>query len=210
MVKHSLIQNQNGSNFKALQQDPSNIERLQKQAYSRDHYITINHSTILLIKQQSKPEWISFGDECSRIFMARIKQRKALTSIFYIRDQNGQRVEGFDAVSEVMTKYYKGLLGMTDHQRTKIDPQVIELGQCLTIEQQIRLCQQFEDSGIKKVLFPIPNHKSPSPDRYNSDFYKAYWEDIGPLVCSAIKEFFSGRHLPSFYGQTKLVLLPKV
>ncbi|KAJ8432338.1 hypothetical protein Cgig2_020687 [Carnegiea gigantea] len=94
-----------------LQQDPFNTELLQWEANSREHYIAINHSTFLLIKQQSKEEWISFRDKCSRIFIARIKQRKALTSIFHIRDQNDQRVEGFVAVSEVMTTYYKRLLG---------------------------------------------------------------------------------------------------
>ncbi|KAJ8437171.1 hypothetical protein Cgig2_010932 [Carnegiea gigantea] len=188
MVKHSLAQNQNGSSLKhssrarnnllqtqaLLQQDPFNTQPLQKEAYSRDHHIAINHLAILLIKQQSKADWIGVGDECSRIFMARIKQRN-------------------------MIKYYKGLLGMMDHQRTKIGPQVMELGQCLIIKHQIKLSQPFEDSDIKKVLFSIPNHKSPGPDGCNSGLYKACWEDIGPLVCLAIKEFFSGRHLPSFY-----------
>ena len=86
----------------------------------------------------------------------------------------------------------------------------MDLGKSLTIEQQLMLCQPFADSDIKKMLFSIPNHKSPGPDGYNSGFYKACWEDIGHLVCSAIQEFFAGGHLPSLYGQTKLVLLPKV
>ena len=43
-----------------------------------------------------------------------------------------------------------------------------------------------------------------------SGFYKVIWEDIGPLVCSVIQEFFLGGHLPSFFGQTKLILLTKV
>ena len=62
---------------------------------------------------------------------------------------------------------------MIDHHRTNIDLQVMELGQGLTIEQQTMLCQPFEDSEIKKVLFSIPNHKSPDPDGYNNGFYKA-------------------------------------
>ena len=56
-----------------LQQDPFNMELIQKEASSRDHYIAINHSAMLLIKQQSKAEWIGNGDEYSRVFMARIK-----------------------------------------------------------------------------------------------------------------------------------------
>ncbi|KAJ8429695.1 hypothetical protein Cgig2_004494 [Carnegiea gigantea] len=148
----------------------------------RDLYISINHSAMLLVKQQSKAEWISFGDECTRVFMAKIKQRRAWTSIYHIKDQHDQRVEGFEAVSKVMTNYYKKLLDEKDHHRTQVDTQVINLGDCLNLEQQMQLGMPFSDSDIKRVLFSIPSHKSLGPDGYNSGFYKARWEDIGPLL----------------------------
>jgi len=69
---------------------------------------------------------------------------------------------------------------------------VVDLGACLSLEQQMQLCLPFSNSGIKRVLFSIPSHKSPGLDQYNSGFYKACWDDIGPLVCAAIREFFSG------------------
>ena len=83
---------------------------------------------MLLIKQQSKVEWIGYGDECSRVFMARIKQRKALSSIYHIKDLNDQRVEGFTEVSRVLFEYYKGLLGARGTQRTPIDPHAMAMG----------------------------------------------------------------------------------
>ncbi|KAJ8436362.1 hypothetical protein Cgig2_009927 [Carnegiea gigantea] len=91
----------------------------------RDLYISINHSAMLLVKQQCKAEWISFGDECTRVFMAKMKQRKAWTSIYHINDQHDQRVEGFEAVSKVMTNYYKKLLGEKDLYRTQVDTQFL-------------------------------------------------------------------------------------
>jgi len=56
-----------------LQQDPLNTELLQEESDSREYYVSINHSAISLIKQQSKAKWIGFGDECTRMFMARVK-----------------------------------------------------------------------------------------------------------------------------------------
>ncbi|KAJ8422261.1 hypothetical protein Cgig2_029104 [Carnegiea gigantea] len=53
MVKHSLAHNQKSSKMKTLQQDPFNKDLIQQEASCRDHYIAINHSSILLIKQQS-------------------------------------------------------------------------------------------------------------------------------------------------------------
>ena len=96
-----------------LQKDPANNDLILQEKCSRDHYVAINHSAMLLIKQQSKAEWIEHGDECSRLFMARIKQRKALTCIYQIEDLKGNKYEGFQAVSEVLTSFYKDMLGST-------------------------------------------------------------------------------------------------
>ncbi|KAJ8439478.1 hypothetical protein Cgig2_006995 [Carnegiea gigantea] len=106
-----------------LQLDPSNQALHDKEAECRDHYLSINRSAVLLIKQQSKAKWIGLGDECTRVFMARIRQRKALTCIYQIRNQDDLRVEGFDAVSKIMTSYYNHLLGGKLRQRSKIDLQ---------------------------------------------------------------------------------------
>ena len=48
------------------------------------------------MKQQSKVEWIGFRDESTRQFMAKIKQRKAMASIYSIRGRDDHRVEGFE------------------------------------------------------------------------------------------------------------------
>ncbi|KAJ8441435.1 LOW QUALITY PROTEIN: hypothetical protein Cgig2_023621 [Carnegiea gigantea] len=69
-----------------LHRDPVNGDPLQKEIKCRDHYVSITHSAISLLKQQGKADWIAYGDECSRFFMSRIKQRKAMTYIYTLRD----------------------------------------------------------------------------------------------------------------------------
>lgn len=118
-----------------LNQDTGNEELLQKEVITRQHYVDINNSALSLIKQQSKAEWIAYGDECSKLFMAKIKQRKAINSIYTLRDRNDHWIEGFDAVTEIMTTYYQDLLGAKDQHRTKADQQVLNQGKCLSIEQ---------------------------------------------------------------------------
>ena len=161
------------------------------------------------MKQQSKAEWNGFGDESTRQFMEKIKQRKAMASIYSIKGRDDQRVEGFEDVSKVMTGYFKDLLGSNMQHREGVDASVIALGNSLTLEQQLQLCRPFENDDIKAMVCSIPNHKSPGPDGFSSGFFKASWAEIGNLICSAIKEFFTEGRLPRFYGQTKLILLPK-
>ena len=78
---------------------------------ARAYYTHILSLMIDIIRQQSKAEWISYGDDCTRYFFAKIKQRKTATYIFSMQDDQGQTRQGFLEVKEVMLKYYKNLLG---------------------------------------------------------------------------------------------------
>ena len=64
-----------------------------------------------IIKQQSKAEWIGYGDDSTRYFFAKIKKRKTDTYILSIQDDQGQTRQGFIEVKEVMQAYYESLLG---------------------------------------------------------------------------------------------------
>ena len=81
-----------------LQNDPSNTELLHQEKMARQNYVKISQSAMSLIKQQSKAEWVGYGDDSSRLFMANIKQRKAMTCIYQLKNKQGQWVQGFDKV----------------------------------------------------------------------------------------------------------------
>ena len=50
---------------------------------------------MVLMKQQSKREWLCYGDENTRLFSAKVKQRKLATYIYTIKKENEGMVEGF-------------------------------------------------------------------------------------------------------------------
>ena len=80
------------------------------------------------MKQQSKADWIGFGDECSRQFMAKIKQRKVLQCIYQVKDKNDQWVEGFDKVADIMTDFYHNVLGRQEQHTSAIDMDILGKG----------------------------------------------------------------------------------
>jgi len=53
---------------------------------ARDRYILILSSSMDLIKQQCKLEWIKYRDDSTRLFFAKAKQRKLSTYIYTLRD----------------------------------------------------------------------------------------------------------------------------
>ncbi|KAJ8425247.1 hypothetical protein Cgig2_015854 [Carnegiea gigantea] len=118
-----------------------------KEDIKRHHYVTITHSALALMKQQSKVEWIGFGDECSRHFIAKIKQRKSMQCIYQIKDKNDQWVEGFDRVADIMAEFYHNLLGRQEQHISTIYMEIIGLGHTLNLDQQLR-----SQSKLDKIL----------------------------------------------------------
>jgi len=174
------------------------------------NYISILSSSLSLLRQQCKIDWIKYGDESTRLFHAKAKQRKLTTYIFSIHDATGSEVEGFDQVGKVLLDYYKDLLGNTTLPSQSIDASIISQGMVLSQERQIDLCKPFTDNDIKEAIFSIPNHKSPGPDGFSSGFFKTTWSTTGTMVCAMVRNFLQTGKMPLFISSTKLILLPKV
>lgn len=60
-----------------------------------------------------------------------------------------------------------------------------------------------------KVLFSMPSNKSPGPDGYTSEFFKAVWGTVGKDFIAAVQSFFIKGFLPKGLNATILALLPK-
>ena len=154
-------------------------------------------------------EWLTLGDENNRIFFAKAKQRRMATYVYSLKDASGEFVEGFEAIGRIMLDFYKHLLGPQSTVRSGIDMEVIRQGATLTKEQQVALCKDFTEKDIREAIFSIPNIKSAGPDGLSSGFLKSTWGIFGPLICSAIGQFFNIGELPNKVCETKLILLPK-
>ena len=62
--------------------DPMNKQLAQKEANQRGHYTLILSSVVDILRQQCKADWLAYGDECTRYFFAKAKQRKTASYFF--------------------------------------------------------------------------------------------------------------------------------
>ncbi|KAJ8423194.1 hypothetical protein Cgig2_023385 [Carnegiea gigantea] len=133
-----------------LQEKPLDRELLSRER-GRDTYMHILHSSLSLIKQQSKAIWLSQGDQCTQAFMARIKQRKMQAYVYVLKDDSGILKEGFGEVAQIMLRI----------SREPIDREVMMEGTVVDLEQQMQLIAPFTDKDIKDAMFSIHSVKSP-------------------------------------------------
>ncbi|KAJ8419977.1 hypothetical protein Cgig2_010914 [Carnegiea gigantea] len=175
LARNALLQLQ-----QALQcsHDNAALKHLENEA--RANYISILSSSLALLRQQCKMDWISYWDDSTWFFFAKAKQRKLTTYIYSIHDASDNEVEGFDLVGDVLFSYYRDHLGKASMRRAHLDPATIAQGATLSMEQQLELCMLFSDNDIKEAMFDIPNHKSPSSDGFSSgsDPHLSYEEPL--------------------------------
>ena len=65
-----------------LQQQLGDQSIASKERQAKEHYISILSSSLSLIKQQSKMDWINLGDDSTRLFFTKSKQRKMAIYIY--------------------------------------------------------------------------------------------------------------------------------
>ncbi|XP_062089589.1 uncharacterized protein LOC133796123 [Humulus lupulus] len=117
-----------------------------------------------------------------------------------------------DDYSQVVTHFldhFREYMGSTSSATRSINTHCIGLGPCLDIEMHLKLIRKFQKSNVKKALFSIPGTKSPGPDGFGSEFYKAMWQDIGAEISKAILEFFNSGKIPAELNKTVLAMVPK-
>ncbi|KAJ8420006.1 hypothetical protein Cgig2_010433 [Carnegiea gigantea] len=141
------------------------------------------------MRQQSKLEWLNSGDHYTKLFFAKMKQRKQANYIYSINDATGTIVDDFSAVAKTLTDFYQQLLGKQKIHYTHVSQKIMEAGPILTIVQQLMLCFVVTQKEINKVMFSIPNEKSPGPNRYSSGFFKACLGEIGSVGSSELKKW---------------------
>lgn len=72
-----------------------------------------------------------------------------------------------------------------------------------------QLIEPITDEEIREVLFRMPSNKSPGPNRYTTEFFKASRRIIGKDFTTTVHSFFSKGFLPKGLNTTILALIPK-
>ena len=163
------------------------------------------------LKQKSKLHWLNMGDGNNKQFRRAAAIREIQNSIKEIHCQDGRVLVKEDDIKTEAARYFQDFLQYvpTDFEGTTIDGlQSLLPYRCSNSDQQ-KLTKNVTGDEIKRVLFAMPNDKSPGPDGYTSEFFKASWEIIGKEFVLAVQSFFAKGFLPKGLNSTILALIPK-
>ena len=61
----------------------------------------------------------------------------------------------------------------------------------------------------KKVIKKLPTHKSPGPDSFIGEFYRAFMGELTPILHRLFQKIQEDGRLPNSFYEASIILLPK-
>lgn len=145
-------------------------------------------------------EW----DENSRFFHASASGRRRKNAIPCL-ERDGTLFYSHDSKSAILHAFYLDLLGTSVPSSWSFA--LRDLYPSPTPLQD--LSALFSEEEISKALFSMDMRASPGPDGFGPSFYKAFWQQVKPLLLNLFTQFHSGHLDLDGLNRAHLVLLPK-
>ena len=191
-------------------EDPiqSNME-VESIAY--DRWSLLSRIEEKVLKQRSKVHWLDVGDGNNKSFHRAAKVREIRNSIREIKRADGSIADSQDEIKQEAVDHFHTFLTYVpnDYEGARQEDLKTLLDyECSEIDRSI-LISEVTTEEVRKVLFSMAADKSPGPDGYTMEFFKATWNITGKDLVVAVQSFFDKGFLPKGINSTILALIPK-
>ncbi|GAU49942.1 hypothetical protein TSUD_408370 [Trifolium subterraneum] len=158
-----------------------------------------------LLHKKSRTKWAQEGDSNSRYFHASIKSRHRRNQIVTLK-KDGEWIQGVAEIKEEVRDHYSK--HFVEEWSNKTFLQGINFN-TLSADDNTSFLQPFVEEEVRDIIWSCDGNKSPGPDGFNLNFFKACWSIVKDDVMAFLTEFHENAFLPKALTASFLTLIPK-
>ncbi|XP_077232003.1 uncharacterized protein LOC143865668 [Tasmannia lanceolata] len=186
--------------------DPTNYSLRETERLIRENLLIVARKEEAIVRQKARIDWLNLGDSNTNFFHSAINSRRNMNHIYGMTKSNGEISTSKSEIEESFVNYFKNTLNSTDSHFWQVrDPLKV-----ISPLQASSLTDPISKEEIERVIHQADGNKSPGPDGFNADFFKAFWHLIGEEVTTAIQNFFHCGEMLSELNTTFITLIPKL
>ncbi|CAN7118348.1 unnamed protein product [Brassica rapa subsp. narinosa] len=164
-----------------------------------------------VLSQKAKIHWLGVGDGNNTTFHRAAKVREIRNSIREIKRGDGSIADTQEDIKAEAVDYFHSFLTHIPEDYCGVSSEILKdlLKFECSAQDAAMLISEVSAEMIQKVLFSMAADKSPGPDGYNAEFFRATWAITGGDFVQAVQSFFDKGFLPKGINSTILALIPK-
>ena len=150
------------------------------------------------------------GDDSTPFFHKFSNQRKNTNSIWKIKDDTGNMVEGFEDIVGATVCHFETLFhDDTNLHLTELLKIYDNFPFSITVEENSDLMKPVTLEEIKTILSLSKNDKSPGLDGIPIEVYRTLFDVMGLDLLRVIEDFRKSGKIPAVFNSTFIALIPK-
>ena len=194
------------------------IEKLENNEIDENSYILIENKKEELVSIReirmkgvlirSKARWVEDGEKISSYFCNLEKRNYTNKRITKLTNHDETQITDKIEILNAVKSFYEKLYEKREVENIEINELVSNIPK---IEQN--RAQQLEGKlTLEELSFSLknmPNGKSPGSDGFSAEFFKMFWQRLGPLVLRSLNEGFAKGELSNSQKEGVIICIPK-
>ena len=160
-------------------------------------------------KIRSRAQWFEEGEKPTRYFF-RLEQKRAESNTFCsLMDDHGVEKSSQEDLENILVRFYQALFSK-DVLDMQIQTEIIDDLELSLTDYEREMCEGiFTIDELHAALKGLRTGKTPGSDGLSTEFYLAFWDDLGDSLLSVLNEGFEAGSLASSQYEGLLRLIYK-
>lgn len=160
----------------------------------------------------SRQKYYESGPKFMKILAWKLRKQQADQTIYRIRDPVTNTIQNKqENIQTVFEMFYKKLYSkMPEDKNKEIDIFLDKLElPTLTDEQNKLLTAEITETEVKKAITKLKCNKSPGPDGFTGEWYRAFQKEIIPILARSFNWTLKNATVPPSWKEAIISIIPK-